>query len=131
MKNLIYLFTTTLLAQSVAAAPVTYNCTMTKQDSLGWITPEYAFRIDAASGKAEAISNNHDWTEAKLKDRGAKGYRIFWSITAPLTDGTKQRVKYQANLNPQNETVRIRMSWAHANYTNKPFGVGNCKQSGK
>ncbi len=73
-----------------------------------------------------AASNNHDWTNAQLKDRGAKGYRVFWNITAPLSDGTQQRVKYQANLNPQQETVKVRMSWAHANYTNKPYGVGTC-----
>ncbi|WP_299982528.1 hypothetical protein [uncultured Ruegeria sp.] len=122
------LFAGVLTIQAAAAETVTYNCMMTKQDGHGWIAPEYAFQIDSASGASEAASSYHDWAEAKLKDRGAKGYRILWNITAPLLDGTKQRVKYQANLNAQNDTVKVRMSWANANYTNKPFGVGTCSK---
>ncbi len=128
-SSLAILFVGMMTAQTAFAETVTYKCTMTKQDKHGWIAPEYAFRVDSASAQAQAESSQHDWTEAQLKNRGAKGYRIFWNITAPLSDGTKQRVKYQANLDAKNKTVKVRMSWAHANYSNKPYGVGTCNQA--
>ncbi|NVO55701.1 hypothetical protein HW561_07860 [Rhodobacteraceae bacterium B1Z28] len=126
MKYLSTIALAAFFANGAIAETVTYNCKMTKQDSHGWIAKEYAFQVDADTGKAKATSSFQDWTDGKLKNRGAKGYRIIWSRTERMSAGGDARVRYQANLNPDKNTVAVRMAFVHGSFTNKPSGVGMC-----
>ncbi|WP_120633183.1 hypothetical protein [Ruegeria sp. EL01] len=99
---------------------------MTKQDSRGWIAPEYAFRVDAEN-KAAQVAINPEWLATRFKDRGAKGYRLSWNRTMTASAGGNLRVRYQANLNPTKNSVTVRMAFVSTNASNKPYGVGTCR----
>ena len=99
---------------------------MTKQDSHGWIARDYAFQVDADAGSA-LVADRSDWMSTKFKNRGSKGYRINWTRTARATAGGNLRVRYQANLNPNDNSVKVRMAFVTVNALNKPYGVGSCK----
>lgn len=118
-----------LIATSAAAETVNYICNMTKQDSHGWIPKEYAFRIDAAAGRAHAASSYQDWAEARFKDRGSKGYRLSWNLTERTSQGHNQRVRYQADLNKENNALSVTMTFLHTQVSNKPRGSGSCVMS--
>ncbi len=102
-----------------------YLCRMTKQDSHGWIAPEYAFQIDPDSGTAK-VADRPEWVETRFKNRGAKGYRLSWNRTAPTVEGPNLRVRYQANLDPSDNSVKVRMAFVSVNAANRPYGVGTC-----
>jgi hypothetical protein len=126
MKYLTLAFITTFFAQGALAETVNYSCTMTKQDSHGWIAKEYAFQIDEAAKTAKAASSFQDWAEARFKNRGSKGYRLSWNLTERMAAGGDMRVRYQANLKTSDNTVTVRMAFVHADFANKPFGSGVC-----
>ncbi len=125
MKHLTLAFLTLFVAQSASAATATYLCKMTKLDGHGWIAPEYAFQVDADK-KTAMVADSPDWVEARLKNRGAKGYRMTWSVTRQASAGGNLRVRYQANLNPADNSVKVRMAFVSVNASNKPYGVGTC-----
>lgn len=127
MKHLTFAFLTLFGAHAAAAESVTYVCDMTKLDGHGWIAPEYMFQVDAATGSAMAASNHNDWTNANFKNRGSKGYRMNWSLTLPASAGGNLRVRYQANLDPKKNSVKVRMAFVSTNASNKPYGTGICK----
>lgn len=127
MKKLFLTIAAVMIAQTAAAETVAYRCKMTKQDAHGWISPEYAFQIDPATASARAASTHQDWEQAKFKNRGAKGYRMSWNVDARMSAGGNVRVRYQANLNPSDNTVKVRMSFLQGNFLNKPYGVGTCQ----
>ncbi|KIC42273.1 hypothetical protein RA27_02500 [Ruegeria sp. ANG-R] len=126
MKRPFLTIAAVLFAQTATAENVTYLCKMTKQDSHGWIAPEYAFQVDPESGKAKA-ADSPEWMDASFKNRGSKGYRLVWRRNARLSAGGNARVRYQANLNPADNAVRISMAFANMNAANKPYGVGTCQ----
>lgn len=126
MKYLTLAFLAAVTASGAAAAPVTYNCKMTKQDSHGWIAPEYAFQIDSESGTAK-VADRPEWIGTSFKNRGKKGYRISWYRTARASAGGNVRVRYQANLNPSDNVVKVRMAFVTVSAANKPYGVGTCR----
>jgi hypothetical protein len=125
MKRLILAGVATLFASAALAETITYNCKMTKRDEGGWVAPEYFFRIDAENGTA-SIADNPEWIGVKFKDRGNKGYRLVWNRMARATAGGNLSVRYQANLNPADNSVKVRMAFINVNAANKPYGVGTC-----
>lgn len=127
MKHLTFALLTLFGAHAASAETVTYACDMTKLDSHGWIAPEYIFQVDTASASAKTSSNFNDWTDASFKNRGSKGYRLNWNLTLPASAGGNLRVRYQANLNPTDNSVRVRMAFVSTNASNKPYGTGTCK----
>ncbi len=116
--------------QPAAAATVECKCEMTKRDNYGWIAPEYYFQINEDTGSALALSSYFDWTKAKLKKRKPSKYRMLWNVTMKTNEGPNLRVKYQANMDLQNNGVTVRASFAHVGAANKPFGTGTCEIAG-
>ncbi|MDA7963337.1 hypothetical protein [Ruegeria sp.] len=112
--------------QAAAASTATYECKITKESGLGWVPPDYSFQINTAGRDAKVHSNYHDWTDAKYKLRNDGEYRILWNVTLRASDGQNLRMKYQANLDTKQNTVRIRASFANTSASNKPFGTGSC-----
>ncbi|KIC44005.1 MAG: hypothetical protein AB3N07_07310 [Ruegeria sp.] len=127
MKHLSFALLTLFGAHAAAAESVTYACDITKLDGHGWIAPEYFFQVDVATGSAKVASNHHDWTNARFKNRGTKGYRMNWNLTLPASAGGNLRVRYQANLDPTDNSVKLRMAFVTTNASNKPYGTGTCK----
>lgn len=126
MKRLLLASIATVFAQSAFAESVTYNCKMTKLDSHGWIAPQYVFRVDAENGTAQ-LADNPEWIGTQFKDRGGKGYRMIWKRSARASAGGNLTVRYQANLNPADNSVKVRMAFVSVNAANKPYGVGTCR----
>ncbi|MEO1110253.1 MAG: hypothetical protein AAFX90_20265 [Pseudomonadota bacterium] len=126
MKHLTIALFTLIGTQVAATESINYVCKMTKQDSHGWIASEYSFRIDPAATSAMAASSYQDWAEAKFKNRGSKGYRLVWNIDETMAAGGNVRVRYQANLNPSDNSVKVRMAFLQGNFANKPYGIGTC-----
>ncbi|MEX0308191.1 MAG: hypothetical protein AB3N12_12480 [Ruegeria sp.] len=129
MKRLFLTIAAILFAQTATAENITYLCKMTKQDSHGWIAPEYAFQVDREGGTAK-VAVRPEWMDASFKDRGSKGYRLVWRRNARASAGGNVRVRYQANLNPNDNIVKIRMAFANVGAVNKPYGVGTCQVVG-
>ncbi len=73
-----------------------------------------------------AANSHQDWAKAKLKDRGAKGYRVIWNLDQKMAAGGNVRVRYQANLKTSDNTVTVRMAFLQGNFANKPYGAGTC-----
>ncbi|SDW25154.1 hypothetical protein SAMN05444358_101322 [Ruegeria halocynthiae] len=126
MKRFLLTIAAAFFAQTAAAENITYVCKMTKQDSHGWIAPEYAFKVDPESDSAK-VADRPEWIETRFKNRGSKGYRMVWHKNARLSAGGNARVRYQAYLNPKGNVVKVRMSFANMNAANKPHGVGTCR----
>ncbi len=126
MRSIVLAILAAFFAQSSFAETVTYNCKMTKQDAHGWIAPGYVFRIDPKASAVMAASSYQDWTQARFKDRGNRGYRLIWNIDESMSAGGNVRVRYQANLKPSDNTVTVRMAFLQGNFANKPYGVGAC-----
>ncbi|WP_170338474.1 hypothetical protein [Ruegeria arenilitoris] len=124
--RLILFLAAVLTAQAAAASPTAYKCTITKKDSHGWVAPEYAFQIDPEAGTAQAASNYHDWTNAQLRDRGAKGYRMIWNVTLKSTEGQAIRMRYQAN-SATDGGLKVSGSFVNVGASNKPYGTGRCE----
>ncbi len=129
MKHLTFALFAFIGTQVAAAESINYVCKMTKQDSHGWIAPEYAFRIDPDATSAMAASSYQDWAKAQFKNRGSKGYRLVWNLDETMAAGGNVRVRHQANLDPSDNSVKVRMAFLHGNFANKPYGVGSCSLS--
>ncbi len=127
MKYLTIIGLLAITWQPAIAATIEYKCEMTKLDNHGWIAPEYYFQIDEDAGSARALSGHFDWTPAKLKKRKSSKYRMLWNVTLKTREGPNLRVKYQANMDTQNNDVTVRASFASVGASNKPFGTGTCK----
>lgn len=113
-------------AKTAFAETITYNCKMTKRYSYGWVADEYAFRVDMNNKSAMAASTHHDWMETRFRDRGAKGYRMSWNVSQLATGAGNIRARYQANLNPKDNSVSVRVAFVTIDAANSPYGVGKC-----
>ncbi len=120
------LFAWTLAALAASASPITYACKMTKVDGRGWIAPAYLFQVDSEQGTAQVV-DKPEWIDTRFKNRGSKGYRMSWNLTSKTSQGPNVRVRYQANLDPQDNSVKVRMAFVNVNAANKPYGTGSCK----
>lgn len=125
MKHSVLAFLFLVIAQPVFADTTSYLCTMTKRDAHGWIAPQYAFRIDPDGGTA-MVADKPEWIATRFKNRGSSGYRISWNLTKRASAGGNLRVRYQANLNPADSTIKVRMAFVSIDAANKPYGVGTC-----
>ncbi|WP_170359105.1 hypothetical protein [Ruegeria arenilitoris] len=125
MKYLSIVALAAFFAHGAMAETVTYNCKMTKQDSHGWIARSYAIQVDAEDGWAK-VASRPEWIDTKYKSRGNKGVRMVWTETRRASAGGNLRVKYQANLNPADNSLKVRMSFVSTNAANKPYGLGTC-----
>ncbi len=43
-----------------------------------------------------------------------------------MAAGGNVRVRYQANQDPTDNTIKVRMAFLQGNFLNKPYGVGTC-----
>ncbi len=125
MKRLVLATVATFFASTTLAETITYNCKMTQRDDFGWIAPGYVFRVDAENGTA-LIADNPEWIGVKFKNRGKKGYRMVWNRMARASAGGNLSVRYQANLNPADNSLKVRMAFINVNAANKPYGLGTC-----
>ena len=119
-------FALSLAAQAASASPVNYVCKMTQVDGRGWIAPVYLFQVDSEKGTAQVV-DKPEWIDARFKNRGAKGYRMSWNLTSKTTEGPNVRVRYQANLDPKDNSIKVRMAFANVGAANKPYGTGKCE----
>lgn len=126
MKIVLLAVSAAFFAHTASTEELTYACNMSNRDHYNWIAPEYRFVIDTEAGGAQVASNHHDWTPASLKVRRDKDYRVLWNVTLPTAQNQDIRMKYQANLDVENNTIRVRASFAHLSASNKPFGTGAC-----
>ncbi|MBO9444624.1 hypothetical protein [Ruegeria sp. R14_0] len=115
-----------LSTQSALAGTVEYKCEITRPDSHGWIAPEYYFQVDTDTRAAKVVSRHHDWTSAKLKVKNNGQYRMLWNVSLRSSEGQSLRMKYQANLDPEQNTVKVRASFGTVSASNKPYGSGVC-----
>lgn len=124
MKRFLTLLISTFIAQTAAAEELTYHCKVKGRD--GWIAPDYYFRLDPETGKAQVINGYHDWTDAELKARKNSTLQMTWRVTLPSSQGQAIRMRYQANLNQNKKTVKVRGTFGNISASNKPYGTGNC-----
>ncbi|WP_058280664.1 hypothetical protein [Ruegeria denitrificans] len=68
-------------------------------------------------------AENQDKKGQPWLDRSASAYRIIWNRTERMAAGGNVRVRYQANWNPNQNTIDIRMAFVHGNFSNKPKGA--------
>ncbi|WP_170325349.1 hypothetical protein [Ruegeria arenilitoris] len=124
MKRFLVFLVAAFAAQSAAAEELTYHCKVKGRD--GWIAPEYYFRLDPETGKAQVINGYHDWTDADLITRKNSTYQMTWRVTLQSSQGQAIRMRYQANLNQDNNKVKVRGTFGNVSASNKPYGTGNC-----
>lgn len=113
-----------VFAQAALADGTTYHCKVKGRD--GWIAPEYQFRIDPSTQTAQVVSGYHDWMDASLSVRGNDTYRVIWNVTLQSSEGQDIRMRYQANLDPAKNKIKVRGSFVNVSAANKPYGTGNC-----
>jgi len=132
-----------LMPVVATAKPVIWECVYSK-DSTGWVGKDARYLIDAATGTATVldgvIMSVHNKPLAVKYRRKAGGEHVMsWKVSGVpgrktrTVEGTlrmetegKLNPKYWATLDPENQTVSVRVRVGNA--TSTYWGKGRCRQ---
>ncbi|NRB34084.1 MAG: hypothetical protein HRU31_04955 [Rhodobacteraceae bacterium] len=119
-----------LLSSAGLAAPVVYDCNLSKGPRGSWIGDRAIFWVDDVAGTARVIDGVVNYVfgepiEAKFEKRPGGSYLFSWKIEdAPGSRG-EARVNFSAFLRPDNKRVTINA--ALPAYDNTSSGRGRCE----
>ena len=140
MKLGILTLTIGLSAAAAQAEVRNYDCELHSIQAQGWIPSRVLLSVDAENKQARVIDgaimhanelagrDEEMPMNAKFKKTRKGEYQMAWKVTLSSNTTRQFRVAYTAKLDPGTNKLSMRANFPMDNLTNRPKGVGNCKQ---